>query len=107
MSRNFATTQCDEDAKVRNWGKNLIYHLLNKNFRKFVKVLLNKIKVNQTIKLLPSKNPDLHPLAFQMTYHCFCTGNKYLTLGKEYILREITFVKSESLGKQINNFVQN
>ena len=34
-----------------------------------------------------------------MTYHCFCTGNKYLTLGKEYILREITFVKSESSSK--------
>jgi hypothetical protein len=28
-------------------------------------------------------------------------------LGQEYILREITFVKSESLGEQINNFVQN
>ena len=28
-------------------------------------------------------------------------------MGQEYILREITFVKSENLGEQINNFVQN
>ena len=58
MSRNFATTQRDEDAKVRNWGKNLIYHLLNKNFRKYVKLLLNKKRVNETVNLLlPSQTP--------------------------------------------------
>ena len=49
------------------FGKNLIYHLLNKNYRKFVKVLLNKIRVNQTIKLLPSQTPTSIPLRF--TWH--------------------------------------
>ena len=66
MSRNFATTQRDEDAKVRNWGKNLIYHLLNKNFRKYVKLLLNKKRVNETVNLLlPSQTPTSFPYRFR------------------------------------------
>ena len=58
-------------------------------------------------KVVAIPNPDLQPLTFHMTYRCFCTGNIYLTLGEENILREITLVKSESFCKQINNFVQN
>ena len=46
-------------------GKNLIYHLLNKNFGKFVKDLLNKISVNQTIKLLSSQTPTSNPWRFR------------------------------------------
>ena len=39
-------------------GKNLIYHLLNKNFRKYIKLLLNKKRVNETVNLLlPSQTP--------------------------------------------------
>ena len=47
-------------------GKNLIYHLLNKNFRKYVKFLLNKKRVNETVNLLlPSQTPTSFPYGFR------------------------------------------
>ena len=33
-------------------GKNLIYHLLNKNFMKYVKLLLYNKRVNETVNLM-------------------------------------------------------
>ena len=48
------------------FGKNLIYHLLNKNFRKYVKLLLNKKRVNETVNLLlPSQTPSSIPYSFR------------------------------------------
>ena len=37
------------DKSGQLWGKTLIYHLLNKYLRKYVKVLLNKKRVNETV----------------------------------------------------------
>ena len=52
--------------KVTISGKNLIYHLLNKNFRKYVKLLLNKKRVNETLNLLlPSQTPTSNPYSFR------------------------------------------
>ena len=80
------------------FGKNLIYHLLNKNYRKFVKVLLNKIRVNQTIKLLPSQTPTSIPLRLRW-YIIISVPEIKPDFGEDNILREITFVKSESSSK--------
>ena len=80
------------------YGKYLIYHLLNKNFRKSVKDLLNKISVNQTIKLLPFQTPTSIPLRFRW-YIIISVPEIKPDFGEDNTLREITFVKSESLRK--------
>ncbi len=50
----------------QSFGKNLIYHLLNKNFRKYVKLLLNKKRVNETVNLLlPSQTLTSFPYHFR------------------------------------------
>ena len=62
LSFLFDTYSYCEGRFGRSKGKNSMYHLLNKNIGKYVKVLLNKNWVKETVNpVLPSQTPTSFP----------------------------------------------
>ena len=43
------------------FGKNIIYHLVNKKYRNFVNNLVNKRLVSKMVKFVPSQTPNSSP----------------------------------------------